>query len=421
MSEISAIDAWEVLDSRGHPTVCVAVETAHASGRFTVPAGASTGTHEAVERRDGTARYRGRGVRSAVAAINDELAPIVVGRDVSEQRTIDEAMCAYDGTETLSEVGANAILGVSGAVAHAASNALDTPLYRYLAPDEPGRIPLPMVNVLSGGLHAEGGIEIQDFLVVPIGAETYDDALRMVWDVRQAVRDRIVKEGHRPLVADEGGFSPPMNSIDDAFVLLETGVRDAGYEPGTDLSFAIDVAATHFYDEDQDAYELESIGKSLCPTEMIDHVVEWTTRYPLVSIEDPLAEDDWEHWIQLHDKLGDTVQLLGDDLLVTDQKRLERVRETGAANAVLVKPNQTGTITGTIELIQAAHRAGFSTVVSARSGETSDTTIADLAVAFDAGQIKIGSLARSERLVKYNRLIEISRERGDEVTPFPFH
>lgn len=409
MIEITDVDAWEVLDSRGNPTVRVAVKTDNGRGVFTVPAGASTGAHEAYELRDGDDRFGGLGVRTAIGNVRDELAPLTIGRDVTEQRAIDEAIVEYDGTGNLSKVGANASLGVSGAIAHAASNALGKPLYEYIATDAPGRIPLPMVNALSGGLHAHGGIAIQDFLIVPAGARSYRDAIETVWDVRIALRERIDEAGHRPLVADEGGFSPPLAGVTDAFELLEAAVRDAGYAPARDdIAFAVDVAATHFYDSDKGTYELE--GQQLKPPELIATIREWVDRYPIISLEDPLAEDDWIYWIDLVDELGNDIQILGDDLIVTNIYRLNRAVETGAANAVLVKPNQAGTMTRAIDIIRRATEIGTAPVVSARSGETCDRTIADLAVALDAGQIKIGSLARSERLAKYNRLLEIARE-----------
>ncbi|WP_423751292.1 phosphopyruvate hydratase [Salinirarus marinus] len=408
MTEIAAVDAWEVLDSRGHPTVRVQVTAGGETGTFTVPAGASTGDHEAVERRDGGDRYGGLGVRGAVETVRDELAPLVVGCDVTDQTGVDESLADYDGTDDFSAVGANAALGVSGGVAHAASAARDEPLYEYLARDSPGRIPLPMVNVVSGGLHASRGPEIQDFLVVPVGADAYPDALEVVWDVRSAVGDRIAGDGS-PLVADEGGFSPDVESVDDAFDLLAAGVRDAGYDLGGDVAFAVDVAAAHFYDAETDRYVLDSVGRSLTRDGMVDLVAQWVDDYPLVSVEDPLTEDDWEGWATLADRIGDEVQVLGDDLLVTNESRLDRAVDADAANAVLVKPNQTGTLTGARRVVEAAKEAGWATVVSARSGETCDATIADFAVALDAGQIKVGSLARSERLAKYNRLLAIDR------------
>lgn len=418
MTTIEAVDAWEVLDSRGNPTVRTRVQTANGSGTFTVPAGASTGSHEAVERRDDGERFGGMGVSEAVAAVNGELEGAVVGREVTGQAAIDEALLEADGTENLANLGANAVLSVSGAVAHAAASTRNEPLYRYLAPEEPGAFPRPMVNILSGGLHAHGGVEIQDFLVVPMGAETYGEAIETVWEVRRAVRDRIEAGGVRPLVADEGGFSPPMDSIDEAFELLRTGIEDAGFEPSrNDVAFAVDVAATHFYDEEAGRYHLETDGVSLDREGMIEQVAAWVDAHPIVSIEDPLFEDDWEGWQALNDRL-DGVQLLGDDFLVTNADRLERAIDAGAANAVLVKMNQAGTITRTVEVIERAKAAGFSTVVSARSGETCDSTMSDLAVAFDAGQLKVGSLARSERLAKYNRLFEIAIDRDPTLAAF---
>ena len=428
--EITDTDAWEVLDSRGDPTVRVAIEvdTDH-RGVFTVPAGASTGEHEAVEKRDGGTRYDGRGVRQALRAIRTELAPVALGRDPREQSELDAALIERDTTSDLARLGANAVLGVSGAVAHAAADAKDVPLYHHLAeiapdatpvPEEPsespGRLPLPMVNILSGGLHAEGSIEIQDFLVVPVGAGSFPEAIEMVWDVRQAVRDHIIDTGYRPLVADEGGFAPPLEAIKDGFDLLEVGVHKAGYESGTDIAFAVDIAASHFYDAEASVYRLESLNRTLNSEEMSDFVAGCIEKYPLVSVEDPLDENDWEGW----QHLPKDVQLLGDDLLATNRERLNHAIETNAANAVLVKPNQAGTITRTMRVITEARTAGFAPVVSARSGETCDSTIADLAVALDAGQIKIGSLARSERLAKYNRLLEIAHRTDHEFAHHAF-
>lgn len=411
MSEITDVTAWEVLDSRGHPTVRAEIDADGHTGRFTVPAGASTGRHEAAERRDGDDRYAGMGVADAVAAVEDELADVVVGRDVADQAAVDAALERYDGTDDLSSVGANAVLAVSGAALHAASDVAGQPLHEYLAEKHgiEGSVPTPMVNVVSGGLHAEGGIEIQDFLVIPRSASSYRDGLETVWAVRNEVRGLVVEAGHRPLVADEGGFAPPLDDVRDAFELLEDGVERAGYVPGEDVAFAVDVAASHFYDADSDTYRLESVGRTLSREEMIEQMVEWTEAYPLISVEDPLVEDDWQGWETLSERLDDDVQLLGDDLLVTNSDRLERAIERGAADAVLVKPNQAGTITRTVDIVATAVDAGFEPVVSARSGETCDATIADLAVGLDAGQIKIGSLARSERLAKYNRLLEIEQ------------
>lgn len=412
---VDGVEAWEVLDSRGDPTVRVRVSAGDASGTFTVPSGASTGAHEAVERRDDGGRYGGRGVRGAVRAVRGELAPVVRGRDVTDQAGVDAALEDRDGTDDLSRLGANAVLGVSGAVAHAAAEAVDEPLYRYLTAsppgegrESPGALPLPMVNVFSGGLHAEGGIEIQDFLVVPVGARTYPEAIETAWTVRAATRERVVERGRRPLVADEGGFAPDVDTVDGAFELLLASVRDAGFEPGADVAFAVDVAATHFHESG--TYVFDSLDRTLDRAGMVDLVARWVETYPLVSVEDPLAEDDWTGWERLADRVGDRVQLLGDDLVATNPERLARGVEAGAANGLIVKPNQAGTLTRTLRVVETARSAEWTPVVSARSGETCDATIADLAVARDVGQIKIGSLARSERLAKYNRLLGIAND-----------
>lgn len=417
MSEttIEAVDAWEVLDSRGNPTVRVCVQTTGGSGTFTVPSGASTGRHEALERRDGDERYGGNGVRQAVTAVTDDLSSVVRGRDAGDQSAIDAALTEADGTADLSHYGANAILGVSGAVARAASNALNVPLYERFETSANRSIPLPMVNILSGGLHAVGGIDIQDLLVIPAGVGSYPEALERVWQVRDAVRVILREDGQRTLVADEGGFAPPLDDIHDAFSLLTDGVRRAGLVPGDDVHFGVDVAASHFYDTDRSVYRLESVDRPLDSGEMVEWVRDWADRWPVISIEDPLAEDDWAAWADLTARIGDDVQIIGDDLIVTNRDRMTRALETSAANAVLVKPNQAGTLSRAIDVTSEALAAGISPVISARSGETCDTSIADLAVALGAGQIKIGSLARSERTAKYNRLLAIDRESGYEL------
>jgi enolase len=400
---VDSVDAWEVLDSRGDPTVRVAVEAGGQRAVFTVPAGASTGSHEAVERRDGGDRYAGRGVRGAVRAVREELAPVAVGREVTDQAGLDAALVGRDGTEALSRLGANAVLGVSGAVAHAAAAVRGEPLYRSLADGEPS-VPLPTVNVLSGGRHAAGGTAVQDFLVVPVGAEGYPAALETVHAVRRAARERIRDRGERPLVADEGGFAPALEDPEEGLELLVAAIEDAGHEPARDgVALAVDVAATEFHEAGR--YRLD--GRELDTEAMCDLVAGWDERYPLVSVEDPLAEDDWAGFAALTDRLE--AQVLGDDLLVTDTDRVHRAGREGAADAVLVKPNQAGTVSRTLEALTAARERGLRAVVSARSGETCDTTIADLAVA-RSGQVKIGSLARSERLAKYNRLLAIARE-----------
>jgi len=416
---VDAVEAWEVLDSRGDPTVRAAVTAGGERGVFTGPAGASTGAHEAVERRDGGDRYAGRGVRGAVAAAEGELADAVRGLEVTDQRAVDAAVRDCDGTDDLSRLGANAVLAVSGAVARAAAAATGTPLYRRLAGGSPGRIPLPMVNVLSGGRHAAGGTPVQDYLVVPVGASDYPEAVETVHRVRAAARDRVRARGERPLVAEEGGFAPALTTPEAGFDLLVGAIRDAGLTPGTgaDVALAVDVAASEFHDEEGYALDGDGDGNGdgepLDRAAMIDRVVDWVASYPLVSIEDPLGEDDWAGWRRLADRLDGTgTQLLGDDLLVTDAERLERAIDGRTAGAVLVKPNQTGTITDALDVARRARQAGLGVVVSARSGETCDTTIADLAVAVDAGQVKIGSLARSERLAKYNRLLRIDGTYG---------
>jgi len=402
MSPIERVEAWEVLDSRGEPTVRAAVAAGGERGTFTVPAGASTGTYEAVERRDGGDRYGGRGVREAVTAAEGDLADAVLGREVTDQRGVDAALRECDGTEDLSRLGANAVLAVSGAVAHAAATVEGLPLYRSLG-DDPGRLPTPMANVLSGGRHAAGGTAVQDFLVVPVGADSYPSALETVWQVRETAREAVRERGERPLVADEGGFAPALDTPEEGFDLLVEAIEAAGSTPGDDVAIAVDVAASEIHDADGYALSDESLDREA----MIERVASWVREYPLVSVEDPLGEDDWTGWRRLADCVGD-VQLLGDDLLVTDGERLERAIEADAAGAVLIKPNQAGTLTDAVDVLRRARAAGMGTVVSARSGESCDATIADLAVALDAGQIKVGSLARSERLAKYNRLRRIA-------------
>lgn len=412
---VDDVSAWEVLDSRGTPTVRVTVKSAGEHATFTVPAGASTGSHEAHEHRDGGERYGGQGVREAVAAVEEELAPAVVGRAVHDQRGLDATLDDVDGTDDLGRVGANAVLGVSGATLRAAAAVADWPLYRYLADryaDATPTLPTPMVNVLSGGLHAEGGVEIQDVLVVPTAASSFGEAIETVWAVRNAVRERIVADGHRPLVADEGGFSPPVGSIEAAFEYVVDSIKVAGYEPGGEVALAVDVAALHFYDEDRGVYRLDSAGETLARERMVERVVNWVEAFPIVSVEDPLHEDDWSGWADLASRLPDGVQLLGDDLLVTNVERLDRAIDRNATTAVLVKPNQAGTMSRTFEVVGRATDAGVAPVVSARSGETCDHTVADLATGFGTGQIKIGSLARSERLAKYNRLLKIESVDG---------
>ena len=406
MTTIDAVDAWEVLDSRGSPTVRVEVKAGGVTGIFTVPAGASTGRFEAIEKRDGGDRYGGAGVQSAISAVIEELAPAVIGHPVSDQETLDSILESVDGTKELSRLGANAVLGVSGATARTASQVNNEPLYASLAHSEPGRIPVPLVNVISGGLHSDGTLPIQDIMLVPLTASSYASALEQIWQARTGIRKALVTRGHRPLIADEGGFSPPISDIDAAFEIVDEGIRRAGMSPGDEIGYAVDIAASHFYEEER--YQVEA-NSSITTSEMVERMTALVDVNPIVAIEDPLAEDDWTGWHRLQAAIGESVLVIGDDLLVTNEERLERAITEQACNAVLVKPNQAGTVSRARAVSKCATDAGFGQIISARSGETADTTIADLAVAWDAGLIKIGSLARSERLAKYNRLLEIER------------
>jgi len=412
MNEIEKLDAWEVLDSRGNPTVRVRVKVDGSRGIFTVPAGASTGTHEALEIRDkGRERFGGKGVLGAIEAVRNKISPLLEGREATDQEGIDRLLLEEDGTPNLSSLGANSVLGVSGAVARAAASSLNVPLYEYLSIEGPGKIPISPIQMLGGGLHAEGGIEIQDFSIIPVEAETYLESLEIVWSVRKALKEIVVSRGNLPLIAEEGGFGLPFKEIDEAFELLEEGIDRAGYEPDREgVAIALDVAASHFYDSERGAYVLETLDLELDTEEMIDFLEGIIRKYPIVSLEDPLSEDDWCGWTQLMRRVGEKVQLIGDDLLATNVERLGRAIEENAVNAILVKPNQVGTITQTIEVVRRAKESEISPVVSARSGETCDSTISDLAVALNAGQLKVGSIRGSERLSKFNRLLEIDKE-----------
>ena len=412
---IAAVRAREVLDSRGNPTVEVDVHLGGgAMGRAIVPSGASTGRHEAIELRDGDpARYEGKGVLRAVAAVNTIIAPAVCGSmDAADQPALDEFLRELDGTSNKSRLGANAILGVSLAAAHAAAAASGQPLYRYLGGSEATTMPVPMVNIISGGRHAAAGLDMQDFLAIPIGAETYSEALRMVVDVYRAVGRVLSQMGPYAYgVADEGGYGPPLPCHEDALGILYDATRLAGYRCARDGDIAIgmDVAATEFIGGDGN-YLLRAEGRSFTSTELADLLVHWCVTYPIISIEDGLSEDDWEGWEYLTQQMGASTQLIGDDLFTTNPERLAQGADAGIANAVLIKLNQIGTLTETLETVRLAQQRGYLPVISARSGETEDTTIADLAVATGAGQIKIGSITRSERLAKYNRLLRIEEE-----------
>jgi enolase len=411
---IRDIRALEILDSRGNPTVMVEVELSDATtASAKVPSGASTGSHEAIELRDGDAsRYAGKGVRKAVQNVTREILPALRGVNADDQAAIDRRMIELDGTPNKSRLGANAILGVSCAVARAAARSRRMPLWRYLAGERRPVLPVPMVNILSGGLHAGRNFEFQDFLALPIGFATYAEALEAIVAVHRAARAVLEKRGYTLTgVADEGGWGPHLPSNETALDVMVEAIEQANYHPGRQMGIAIDVASSHFFNDGK--YALRTEGRSLTADDMIDLLAGWVTRAPVVSIEDGLAEDDWSGWQRLTEALGAKAQLIGDDLFATNPGRLQRGIRERAANAVLVKMNQIGTLTETFQVIDRARNAGFRAVISARSGETEDDFLADLAVASGAGQIKIGSITRSERLAKYNRLLEI--EAGGEV------
>ncbi len=412
MSAIADITALEILDSRGNPTVEVEVVLeSGVVGRAAVPSGASTGAHEAVELRDGDkARFGGKGVRTAIANVEGEILEALAGMDATDQVAIDEAMIALDGTANKARLGANAILGVSLAVARAAAEEVGLPLYRYVGGVFARTLPVPMMNIVNGGKHADNPIDIQEFMVQPVGAPTLADAVRMGSEIFQALKKALHDAGHNTTVGDEGGFAPNIGSADEALAFISKAVEKAGYKPGQDVTFALDCAATEFFHDG--VYKLEGEGKQFDAAGMVDYLAALCAKYPIVSIEDGCAEDDWAGWKLLTDKLGAKVNLVGDDLFVTNKERLVRGIDGGTANAILVKVNQIGTLSETLDTMEIADRAGYKAVMSHRSGETEDTTIADLAVATNCGQIKTGSLARSDRTAKYNRLIRIEQELG---------
>jgi enolase len=412
MSAIIDIQAREILDSRGNPTVEVDVHLdSGVMGRAAVPSGASTGAYEALELRDGDkTRYGGKGVAKAVDTINGEIFDALSGRDASEQIAIDAVMLDLDGTENKARLGANATLGVSLAVAKAAAAHQEVPLYRYIGGAFAHVLPTPMMNIINGGAHADNPIDFQEFMIMPVSAETVADAIRTGSEVFHALRSALKDAGHNTNVGDEGGFAPNLSNADEALGFVMKSIEAAGYRPGEDVAIALDPASTEFFQDGQ--YVLAGEGRSLDSAGMIGLYADLCARYPIVSIEDALAEDDWEGFTALTAEIGDRVQIVGDDLFVTNPTRLRRGIELGAANSVLVKVNQIGTLTETLECISTAHRAGYSTVISHRSGETEDATIADLAVAVNAGQIKTGSLSRSDRTAKYNQLIRIEQELG---------
>ncbi|MCQ9163526.1 MULTISPECIES: phosphopyruvate hydratase [unclassified Arthrobacter] len=411
MALIEAIHAREILDSRGNPTVEVEVLLADGSvGRAGVPSGASTGAFEAVERRDGDkARYQGKGVLQAVEAVREAIAPELEGIDATEQRLIDSMMLELDGTPNKSKLGANAILGVSLAVASAAAVSADLPLYRYLGGPNAHVLPVPLMNILNGGSHADSDVDIQEFMVVPLGASTFSEGLRWGVEVYHNLKSVLQEKGLSTGLGDEGGFAPNLPSNRAALDLILEAIKRAGYEPGKDVALALDVASSEFFKDG--TYQFE--GKSLTAAEMSAYYEELVRDYPLVSIEDPLDEDDWEGWKTLTDAIGDKVQIVGDDLFVTNPERLARGIENKTANSLLVKVNQIGSLTETLDAVSMAQRAGYTTITSHRSGETEDTTIADIAVATNAGQIKTGAPARSERVAKYNQLLRIEEDLED--------
>ena len=413
MTEIVDVYAREILDSRGNPTVEAEVTLEDGStGRAAVPSGASTGAHEAVELRDGDkSRYLGKGVLKAVAAVNDEIFPELLGMDATDQRTIDRVLIDLDGTPNKSRLGANAILGVSMAVAKAAAQASALPLYRYVGGANAHVLPTPMMNIINGGAHADNPIDIQEFMVMPVGFDNFADALRCGAEIFHTLKKGLAAAGHNTNVGDEGGVAPNLKSTDDALGFIMKSIEAAGYQPGEDVVLALDAAATEFYKKGK--YELEGEGKSLSSDQMADYWAELVKRFPIVSIEDGMSEDDWEGWIALTKAIGDKCQLVGDDLFVTNTTRLADGIQRGAGNAILVKVNQIGTLTETLEAVQLAQINRYGAVMSHRSGETEDSTIADLAVATNCGQIKTGSLARSDRLAKYNQLLRIEDELGD--------
>ncbi|MEO5867479.1 MAG: phosphopyruvate hydratase [Sphingomonas sp.] len=413
MTAIIDIHARQILDSRGNPTVEVDVMLEDGSfGRAAVPSGASTGAHEAVEKRDGDkTRWGGKGVDQAVQAVNGEIADAVLGVDAEDQADVDRAMIELDGTENKARLGANAMLGVSLAVAKAASDARGQPLYRYVGGVAAHVLPVPMMNIINGGEHADNPIDFQEFMIVPVGASSILEAVRCGSEIFHTLKKALHEKGLATGVGDEGGFAPNIASTSEALDFIMRSIEEAGYTPGDDVMLALDCAATEFYEGG--TYEISGEGRSLSSEAMADYLADLTHRYPIFSIEDGMAEDDWAGWKALTDRVGDKVQLVGDDLFVTNPKRLKQGIDQGIANSILVKVNQIGTLTETLAAVSMANRAGYTAVMSHRSGETEDATIADLAVATNCGQIKTGSLARSDRLAKYNQLIRIEEELGD--------
>lgn len=411
---IDEVKAREILDSRGNPTVEVDVYLEDGScGSSIVPSGASTGAFEAVELRDGdSSRYLGKGVLNAVDHVR-EMAEELIGMDAFDQVALDKKMIAIDGTANKGRIGANGILGVSMAAAYAAADSMGMPLFRYLGGVGSKLLPTPMMNILNGGEHADNNVDIQEFMIMPVGAETFSEALRMGSEIFHHLRKVLQRRGHATAVGDEGGFAPNLSSNEEALEVIMEGIRSAGYEPGKDVRLAMDVAASEMYDEATGKYVLKGEGRSLTADQMIDFYEALIAKYPIISIEDGLDEEDWEGWKRMTDRLGKKIQLVGDDLFVTNTERLKKGIEMGVANAILIKVNQIGTLTETLDAIEMAKRAGYTAIVSHRSGETEDVTIADLVVATNAGQIKTGAPSRTDRVAKYNQLLRIEEYLGD--------
>lgn len=417
MSVIELVYAREVLDSRGNPTVEVEVVLESGSvGRAIVPSGASTGAFEAVELRDGDkGRYLGKGVEKAVANVNEIIAPELEGMDAFDQPAIDALMIELDGTHNKGKLGANAILGVSMAVARAAAEELGLPLFQYIGGVNAKQLPVPMMNILNGGEHADNSVDVQEFMILPVGAKSFKEGLRMGAEVFHSLKKVLSERGLACGVGDEGGFAPNLGSNREALELIVEAIEKAGYKPGDDVRLGLDVAATEMYDKETKLYDLKHEGKKLTAEQMVDLYEEWVNNFPIVTIEDGLDEEDWDGWKVLTERLGKKVQLVGDDLFVTNTERLERGIEAGVANSILIKVNQIGTITETLDAIEMAKRAGYTAVISHRSGETEDTTIADLAVAVNAGQIKTGAPSRTDRVAKYNQLLRIEEMVGEQA------
>lgn len=409
MIYIDDVYAREVLDSRGNPTVEVEVSLSDGSmGRAIVPSGASTGVHEAVELRDGNkSRYLGKGVTKAVDNVNDIIAPHIIDFDPFDQCMLDKALIELDGTENKSKLGANAILGVSMATAIAAANSLELPLFKYLGGVNAKTLPTPMMNILNGGSHADNTVDIQEFMIMPAGAMSFKEALRMGAEIFHALKSVLKAKGMNTAVGDEGGFAPDLSTNEEAIQVIIEAINKAGYEPGEDILIALDVAASEFYDDKKNIYDLTGEGVQKTAEDMVAYYMDLVAKYPIISIEDGLAEDDWAGWEMMTTKLGDKVQLVGDDLFVTNTGRLEDGIKRGVANSILIKVNQIGTLTETFDAIEKAKKAGYTAVVSHRSGETEDTTIADIVVGLNTGQIKTGSLSRTDRIAKYNQLLRI--------------